>query len=121
MVKKIGVLALSFSLFINNLQAEGTLVITPNVVDLKDVSKREKKTTEFSAINRGDEPVVIIGANVACGCTKVTYPKKPILPGDSVMITVLFTSKEAGAFYKKMEIKDSKGSNTISLKGVVLE
>lgn len=89
--------------------------------DLGSFGIKDKKTTSFTLINRSDKPIVITEANVACGCTKVSYSKKPVISNDSTVVTVIFSPKEEGSFYKKIELKHTGATNptVLSVKGVV--
>lgn len=49
--------------------------------------------------NTGSEPLVIDDAEVACSCTKVTFPKKPIPPQSKDSILVTFNTE--GKFYNQ--------------------
>ena len=46
----------------------------------------------FSFENVGDAPLIIQSYEVACTCTKVSYPEAPIAPGQSGEILVDFDS-----------------------------
>lgn len=43
--------------------------------------------------NSGNEPLVISDIKVSCSCTKFTFPKAPILPGEKGEINVTFDTK----------------------------
>jgi len=47
---------------------------------------------EFMFSNSGDLPLIISDYKVQCSCTKVSFPKEPILPGDRASIAVSFDS-----------------------------
>ncbi|MEX1191824.1 MAG: DUF1573 domain-containing protein [Brumimicrobium sp.] len=53
----------------------------------------------FVFINTGDVPLVIDDAEVACSCTKVDFPKKPIAPKSKDSILVAFNTE--GKFYNQ--------------------
>jgi len=48
---------------------------------------------EFKFYNPSEIPVVISDIKASCGCTKTTFPKEPIMPGESGAIGVTFDSK----------------------------
>lgn len=48
---------------------------------------------EFAFINTGTQPLLITKARSTCGCTVPDYPKEPILPGESGVISVAFDTK----------------------------
>lgn len=82
---------------------------------------KDKRSVTFKAVSMAEKPFVITGADVACGCTKVSYSKKPIMPRDTVLISVTFDAKDKGAFYKKIVIKNSYTplSDEVAITGVV--
>lgn len=51
----------------------------------------------FIVENTGDAPLIISNYEVACSCTKLTYPTKPILPGEKAELVVTFDTK--GKYY----------------------
>ena len=79
---------------------------------------------EYKYKNTGQSPVIISETKVECTCTKVEYPKEPILPGQSGVIKVEFNTKN------KFDRQDrtvkvfstGKGSpQDLRFKGVVLK
>jgi hypothetical protein len=48
---------------------------------------------DFHFTNKGKTPLVFTDYKVACTCTKVIFPKKPILPGQKGKLTVTFDTK----------------------------
>ena len=53
----------------------------------------DNKTT-FRVTNTGKKPLVIEKVSASCGCTTPSKPEKPIPPGQSDEITVIFHPKE---------------------------
>jgi hypothetical protein len=58
----------------------------------------------FTFKNTGTEPLVIKHAKGSCGCTVPTYPKEPILPGETGEIKVRYDTKRIGAFKKTVTL-----------------
>ena len=58
----------------------------------------------FKFTNTGDAPLVIKHAKGSCGCTVPTYPKEPILPGESAEIKVRYDTKRVGPFTKTVTL-----------------
>lgn len=52
----------------------------------------EKISTNFTFTNVGEAPLIINDYDVACTCTKIEFPSKPIPPGESAEIIVNFDS-----------------------------
>ncbi|MEO1713591.1 MAG: DUF1573 domain-containing protein [Bacteroidota bacterium] len=61
--------------------------------DFGKVTRGEKKETEFVFTNTGNAPLEIDIVS-ACDCTTTDYPIRPILPGQSGSIKVIFDSTE---------------------------
>jgi hypothetical protein len=60
---------------------------------LGKIKEGEIATSIFSFVNKGDAPLIISDYKVACSCTKVEFPTKPILPGEGSEIKVYFDSE----------------------------
>jgi hypothetical protein len=65
-----------------------------------------KVECRFTFTNDGTAPLVITKVLTSCSCVKTEYPKKPIPPGGSGEIKVIYevNKKESGVFYKVIEI-----------------
>ncbi len=60
----------------------------------------------FKFTNTGNAPLVIISAKTSCGCTKPSFPKQPIQPGDSSEITVTYNPDgRPGEFDKSVTVR----------------
>ena len=59
---------------------------------LGKVNEGEVVKTSFTFINKGDAPLVINEYKVACTCTVVQFPYKPVLPGEEGELSVSFDS-----------------------------
>ena len=78
----------------------------------------------FSFTNEGDAPLVIISASAQCGCTRPSFPQKPIDPGKKGEIKVTYNPQgRPGEFIKEVKVKtnDPKHRTTkLKISGVVL-
>ncbi len=52
----------------------------------------EKVTYAYTFKNSGTEPLIIKEVKTSCGCTKPTYPKEPIAPGETGEVEVTYNS-----------------------------
>ncbi|MDR3697799.1 DUF1573 domain-containing protein [Mucilaginibacter sp.] len=59
-------------------------------------------TYDFKFANTGSSPLIITDGYASCGCTKPTWPKAPIKPGESGIIHVTFDSKGKMGLQDKM-------------------
>lgn len=76
---------------------------------------------EFKFKNTGKEPLIISNAKGSCGCTVPTYPKEPILKGQTGVIKVHYDTKRVGAFTKTVTLNSNAKTDTkiLTIKGVV--
>jgi len=61
--------------------------------DYGKVTEDSDNTTTFRVTNTGKNPLVIEKVSASCGCTTPSKPEKPIQPGKSDEITVVFHPK----------------------------
>lgn len=68
--------------------------------------KSRKVECRFEFVNEGSAPLVITKTLTSCTCVKVSYDKKPVMPGCEGVITVSYevNKKEPGIFYKVIEV-----------------
>lgn len=61
----------------------------------------------YKFTNTGNAPLVIISVtNGGCGCTRPEYPKQPIAPGKSGVITIKFNPVgRQGEFNRQVQVK----------------
>jgi hypothetical protein len=78
-------------------------------------------SSEFKFKNTGKEPLAITEAHGSCGCTVPTYPKEPIMKGQTGTIKVHYDTKRVGAFTKTVTITSNAKTptRTLTIKGVV--
>jgi len=92
------------------------------VIDLGEIKQNNPTDVIFKFTNKGGKPVIITGAKGSCGCTKIDFSRKPILPGKSSEIIVTYDAETLGTFNKTvtmtMTIEDSK--QVLHIKGTVL-
>jgi len=61
--------------------------------DFGTIDEGAKVEYSFKFTNTGNADLIITNANSTCGCTIPSYPTKPIAPGASDYITVVFNSR----------------------------
>ena len=79
---------------------------------------------EFRFTNTGNEPLLIQKPKSSCGCTIPSWPKEPILPGESDVIKVTYRTNRAGNINKTVTVTSNalKNSNVVlRIKGRVLD
>ena len=66
---------------------EKTTMTVDRIFDAKEVMKGEVVTAKFKVTNTGEYPLILASVKPACSCTVSSYPKEPIMPGESEWIT----------------------------------
>lgn len=86
------------------------------VLDLKDVDlKKDEITVEFLFAVKGEVPIVIHNVKASCGCTKVEWSKKPVMPNERAKIVVHFQTKGEKGYFDKRFIVESTSEKSIEL------
>lgn len=77
----------------------------------------------FEFTNTGDAPLIISNAQGSCGCTVPTYPKDPILPGETAEIKVRYDTNRLGKFTKKVTLttNETVPTRVLTISGEVLD
>ncbi|MEO5645351.1 MAG: DUF1573 domain-containing protein [Bacteroidia bacterium] len=89
--------------------------------DYGTLKKGGEPNCEFRLTNTSKEMLVISEAHGSCGCTVPTYPKEPIKPGQTVIITVHYDTNRIGPFEKQVTMT-FQGKDTpavLHIKGIV--
>ncbi len=92
--------------------------------DFGKIVDGEKVSFAFRFTNSGTGDLLIRAANGSCGCTVPEYPKEPIPPGGSGIITVTFNSEgRVGMQNKTVSLIANTIPNTteLSISAEVLE
>jgi hypothetical protein len=91
--------------------------------DYGDIMLNSDGSFDFNFTNTGNEPLILSKPRSSCGCTIPSWPKEPILPGESNVIKVTYNTKKAGPFNKTVTVySNAKGNSSVVLriKGKVL-
>jgi len=94
---------------------------TATEVDYGTIEQHSDPYRFFNFTNTGNEPLVIQNAKGSCGCTVPTYPKEPILPGESAEIKVRYDTKRIGNFTKTVTLTTNEATpkHVLRIKGKV--
>ena len=93
------------------------------VHDYGDVQYNGNGECEFRFTNTGNEPLILQKPKSSCGCTVPTWPKEPILPGESDVIKVTYKTTKVGAINKSITVTSNAKTNAtvvLRIKGTVL-
>ena len=92
-------------------------------VDYGVIKQHGEPLRVLSFTNTGDEPLVIKNCKGSCGCTVPTWPKEPIMPGETNTIEVRYATNRLGKINKTIRITTNEGSDphVIKVLGEVLK
>ena len=93
------------------------------VIYYGDIEQNSDGHQQFTFKNIGDSAIIIFDIKTSCGCTVVTKPEKPILPGETAEISVNYATQKLGFFSKTIIITSnaSEQSKKLFIKGNVLK
>ena len=92
------------------------LRINQTVFDMGTFPWRENQIMSLSIQNIGSVPLVINDVITSCGCTKVDYPKEPILPTKSDTLRINYQAERPEYFNKTISIYCNVASSPITVK-----
>ncbi len=100
-----------------------SLRIERDTLALGTVKYGEKRQVSFRICNTGSEPLVIRDVRPSCGCTGVVWSKKPVLPGGTTEISIVFEPNSLGRFMKSINVlcNTSQHLHQLHLRGEVVE
>jgi hypothetical protein len=98
-----------------------TIEFETDVMDYGTVEYNGDGLREFVFKNTGKEPLIISRAKGSCGCTVPTWPKEPIMPGETGAIKVKYATNRPGRFTKTVTISSNAKTPTkrLTIKGTV--
>ena len=94
------------------------------VHDYGEVPYNGNGECEFRFTNTGNEPLLVQKPKSSCGCTIPSWPKEPILPGESEVIKVTYRTNRVGNINKTVTVTSNAISNptvVLRITGRVLE
>ena len=102
---------------------DDVLAFDEMVVDLGEVPLGESRTIRVEAENVAQKPVVVLEVYTSCDCTKVSFGKKPVRSGETIVFTVDFSADLAGTFFKKIAVRHSLSDKPVSfaIEGTVIK
>lgn len=113
-----------------------TEVVIGEVTTTGPIMTFESKTVEYGVLeqhgeplrvcnftNTGTEPLIIKSARGSCGCTVPTYPKEPIMPGESAQIEIRYATNRLGKFSKTVTLTTNEvgEKHVLKVQGEVLK
>ena len=73
-----------------------------NTFSFPDTKEGVLLKCDFKFINSGNTPLLITDYKVACSCTKLIYPKVPILPGKEGLVTLHFDTNQKYGYQNRV-------------------
>ena len=101
-----------------------TMDFTDTVHDFGTINDGETVVHEFEFKNNGKKPLIISGAVGSCGCTVPSYPRDPVAPGKTGVMTVKFNSKDKVGHQEKtitINTNSVRGTQLLTIKAEVKE
>ena len=72
---------------------------------------------EFEFVNKGDGNLLILKATAECGCTRPSYPEKPVPPGKSGKLKVTYNpAGRPGGFDKVVTVTTNGNPRKVRIK-----
>lgn len=88
------------------------------VVDYGDIEQNSERKRTLKFTNTGTEPLVISNARGSCGCTVPTWPKEPVMPGETSELVITYDTKRLGKINKTVTLTTNEGGNPHVIKVV---
>ncbi len=90
-------------------------------IDRKGGDVRHK----FVYTNKGDAPLVLTRVISSCSCMKVKYERKPVMPGKSGELVVIYQARkgDVGVFNKVIHIfsNSTDGKHIVTVRGIIVK
>ena len=102
--------------------SNSTIDFESKVVDYGILEHNADGEREFVFTNNGTEPLIIKNAKGSCGCTVPTWPREPIMPGETSKIGVKYATNRVGKFTKTITLTTNADKRPVilTIKGEVL-
>ena len=108
----------------NKVQNGPEISFEKTVHDYGEIPYNGNGDCEFVFTNTGNEPLILQKPKSSCGCTVPTWPKEPILPGESQSIKVTYRTSKVGVINKTVTVTSNAVKNptvVLKIQGKVLE
>ena len=85
-------------------------------IDYGTIEKGADGVRTFEFTNSGEAPLIISNVKSSCGCTVPSWPKTPIMPGDSGEIKVKYDTNRVNPIRKTITVTSNADTPTVALK-----
>lgn len=72
--------------------------------DLGTIPKGDAKTVSVSIKNVGESLFMIFDMRASCGCTHISYEKKPVAPDSTTELSITYNADDRGHFNKTVSV-----------------
>lgn len=98
------------------------LIVNKKIIDFGDMKLNERKQEIIFVTNNSNKPFIIRNIQASCGCTVVSWNRKPIAPANTDSITIDFKAINLGLNLKNVTIiGNSKHRINVVLKSNVIK
>ena len=84
--------------------------------DFGTFSISERQECIFCITNSGSSLLTVQDVVTSCGCTKVEYDKRPVPPGQSMDLKVIYEAEESGHFTKVVTVYSNAETSPVRLR-----
>lgn len=88
----------------DNVKKIGFLTFETETIDYGTIVQNANGERVFTFKNTGESPILISKVKASCGCTVPTYPKAPIMPGETASIDIKYATSRLGKFSKTITV-----------------
>lgn len=91
-------------------------------LDAGQVTKGKPVVLTFEFSNSGTVPLTINSVKPSCGCTVASFPKEPIMPGETAEIKTTYNAAKVGKFRKTVVVTSNTdpAKETLVITGEVI-
>ncbi|HEX4886587.1 MAG TPA: DUF1573 domain-containing protein [Luteibaculaceae bacterium] len=95
-----------------NVLAQPVVRFHQNTVQLPSVREGDPVRFKIAVSNDGNQPLIFTDSKVACKCTRVFFPLRPIAPGAVDSVAVFFdTEGKVGLQQRKVDLFSNASNN----------
>ena len=76
----------------------------------------ERQECIFRITNSGSSLLMVQDVVTSCGCTKVEYDKRPVPPGQTIDLKVIYEAEESGRFTKVVTVYSNAETSPVRLR-----
>lgn len=85
------------------------------IIDCGVFKLKSHNTIDVSFKNEGNQPLVVFYVQSSCGCTKINFSKKPIMPNEKSIINITYDAKDLGVFSRELYVQSNASNNVVKL------